>query len=58
MTALLFPAEIAVGELWWEDARQSGGWGHQQAIGTVDVPDGTAVRLYAGRTSPARRPLT
>jgi hypothetical protein len=49
VTALRFPANIVVGEVWWEDARQSGGWGHQLAIGTVDVPDGTAVRLNAGR---------
>jgi hypothetical protein len=49
VTALRFPAEIAVGEVWWEDAPESGGWGHLLAIGTVEVPDGTAVRLYAGR---------
>ena len=49
MTVLRFPAEIAVGEVHWEDARKTGGWGHQQAIGAVDVPDGTAVQLNAGR---------
>ena len=49
MTALRFPAEVAVGEVWWEDARESGGWGHLLAIGVVEVPDGTVVRLYAGR---------
>jgi hypothetical protein len=48
VTALQFPAEIAVGEVSWEDARESGGWGHQLAIGAVDVPDGTAASLYAG----------
>ncbi|HEX9519755.1 MAG TPA: hypothetical protein VF940_26710 [Streptosporangiaceae bacterium] len=45
MTALRFPAEIAVGEVWWEDAREPGGWGRLLAIGVVEVPDGTAVRL-------------
>jgi hypothetical protein len=42
---LRFPAEIAVGEVWWEDVREPGGWGHLLAIGLVEVPDGTAVRL-------------
>jgi hypothetical protein len=46
---LRFPAEIAVGELWWEDGREPGRWDHQVAIGAVEVPDGTAVRLNAGR---------
>jgi hypothetical protein len=45
VTALRFPAEIAVGEVWWEDAREPGGWGHLLAIGVVQVPDGTAVSL-------------
>ena len=45
MTALRFPAEIAVGEVSWEDAREAGGWGHLLAIGVVEVPDGTAVGL-------------
>lgn len=45
MTALRFPAEIAVGEVWWKDAREPGGSGHLLAIGVVDVPDGTAVCL-------------
>jgi hypothetical protein len=45
LTALRFPAEIAVGEVQWEDAREPGGWGHLLAIGVVKVPDGTAVRL-------------
>jgi hypothetical protein len=45
VTALRFPAEIAVGEVWWEDVREPGGWGHLLAIGVVDVPDGTEVRL-------------
>lgn len=45
MTALRFPAEIAVGEVWWEDAREPAGSGHLLAIGVVEVPDGTAVDL-------------
>ena len=45
MTALRFPAEIAVGEVSWEDALEPAGWGHLLAIGVVQVPDGTAVRL-------------
>jgi hypothetical protein len=45
VTALRFPAEIAVGEVDWEDALEPGGWGHLLAIGVVEVPDGTAVRL-------------
>ena len=46
---LRFPAQTAVGELWWHDDRMTGGWSHQLAIGDVDVPDGTAIRLTAGR---------
>jgi hypothetical protein len=49
VTVLRFPAKIAVGELSWEDDRQPGGWGHQLPTGAVDVPDGTAVQLNAGR---------
>jgi hypothetical protein len=45
MTALLFPAEIAVGEVEWEDTREPHGYGHLLAIGVVEVPDGTAVSL-------------
>ena len=45
MTALRFPAEIAVGEVRWEDALEPGGWGHLLATGVVVVPDGTAVTL-------------
>ena len=45
MTALRFPAEIAVGEVSWADVREPGGWGHLLAIGVVEVPDGTAVNL-------------
>jgi len=45
VTALRFPAEIAVGEVEWEDAREPGGWGHLLAIGVVEVLDGTAVML-------------
>ena len=49
MTALRFPAEFSVGELWWEDDPETGRWGHQQAVGVVEVPDGTAVQLNVGR---------
>jgi hypothetical protein len=45
MTALRFPAEIAVGEVWWGDAREPDESGHLLAIGVVEVPDGTAVDL-------------
>jgi hypothetical protein len=45
VTALRFPAEIAVGEVTWEDAREPGGWGHLLATGVVEVPDDTAVTL-------------
>jgi hypothetical protein len=45
VTALRFPAEIAVGEVSCEDAREPGGWLHLLAIGEVDVPDGTSVTL-------------
>jgi hypothetical protein len=45
VTALRFPAGIAVGEVEWEDPREPGGWGHLLATGEVEVPDGTAVRL-------------
>jgi hypothetical protein len=45
VTDLRFPAEIAVGEVWWEDAREPGGWGHLLAIGVVQVPDRTPVSL-------------
>jgi hypothetical protein len=46
VTVLRLPAEIAVGQVSWEDAREPGGWGHLLAIGAVEVPDGTAVRLH------------
>jgi hypothetical protein len=42
---LQFPADTAVGEVGWEDAREPNGWGHLLAIGGVEVPDGTAVSL-------------
>lgn len=45
MTVLNFPAEIAIGEVWWDDAREPGGWGHLLAIGAVEVPDRSEVRL-------------
>jgi hypothetical protein len=51
VTALRFPAEIAVGEVWWEDALEPGGQGHLLAIGVVEVPDGTAVRLEVGNVA-------
>jgi hypothetical protein len=35
---------MAVGEVWWEDDDEYE-WGHLLAIGAVEVPDGTAVRL-------------
>ena len=46
MTMLPFPARTAVGEVWWEDAREPNGSGHRLAIGVVEVPDGTAVSLH------------
>jgi hypothetical protein len=45
VTVLRFPAETAVGEVWWEDAREPGAWGHLLAIGVLEVPDGSQVRL-------------
>lgn len=45
MTTLRFPAEIAVGEVEWEDPREPSGWDHLLAIGVIEVPDQTAVRL-------------
>jgi hypothetical protein len=45
VAVLQFPAEIAVGEVWWEDAGEPNGSGHLLAIGAVEVPDGTAVSL-------------
>jgi hypothetical protein len=44
VTALRFPADIAVGEVSW-DPGEAGGWGRLLAIGVVEVPDGTAVSL-------------
>ena len=46
MTMLQFPARTAVGEVWWEDAREPNGSGHRLAISVVEVPDGTAVSLH------------
>jgi hypothetical protein len=54
VTALRFPAEIAVGEVHWEDALEPGGWGHLLAIGVVEVPDGTAVRLEVNDVAEVR----
>jgi hypothetical protein len=45
VTALRFPAEIAVGEVEWEDPREPNGWGRLLAIGVMEVPDETAVSL-------------
>lgn len=45
VTALRFPAEIAVGEVEWEDPREPNEWGHLLAIGVLEVPDETAVSL-------------
>jgi hypothetical protein len=45
VAVLQFPAEIAVGEVWWEDAGEPYGSGHLLALGVVEVPDGTAVSL-------------
>ena len=46
MTTLQFPSRTAVGEVWWEDAREPNGSGHRLAISVVEVPDGTAVSLH------------
>jgi len=46
MTMLQFPSRTAVGEVWWEDAREPDGSGHRLAISVVEVPDGTAVSLH------------
>jgi hypothetical protein len=51
MTKLTFPADIAVGEVWWEDGQAPDGSGHQLAIGVVEVPDGTAVSLHVYRVA-------
>jgi hypothetical protein len=48
VTVLRFPAEIAVGEVWWEEDRETGRWDHRLAVGVVEVPDGTAVLLNCG----------
>jgi hypothetical protein len=45
VTALQFPTDIAVGEVWWEDDPKSHRWGHLLAIGVVQIPHGTPVRL-------------
>lgn len=45
VAVLRFPAEIAVGDVEWEDPREPDGWGHLLAIGVLEVPDGTAVTL-------------
>lgn len=50
MTVLRFPAGAAVGKLWWPGAS-----GELPAIGTAEVPDGTAVRLTVGRIPHSRK---
>jgi hypothetical protein len=44
VTALRFPADVAVGEVFWDPAEPDG-WGHLLAIGMVEVPDETPVSL-------------
>src|SRR5207245_7615337 len=44
-TAVRYPAEVSVGEVWWADIRDPDGSGHLLAIGVVEVPDGAAVNL-------------
>jgi len=44
VTALRFPADIAVGEVSW-DPGEANGWGRLLAIGVIEVPDGTPVDL-------------
>src|SRR5580704_17021382 len=46
VTALRFPGSAAVGTIWWPGAS-----GDRAAIGTVDLPDGAAVRLKVGHAS-------
>jgi hypothetical protein len=48
VAVLRFPAGIAVGEVWWEDGRAPLRR-PREAIGAMEVPDGTAVRLSVGR---------
>ena len=50
MTVLRFPAGAAVGKIWWPGAS-----GELPAIGTVEVPDGTAVLLTVGRIPHSRK---
>ena len=53
MTVLRFPAEIAVGEVFWEDPPQDPDvFGHLLAIGVMEVPD-EAVDLEFIRGLPA-----
>jgi hypothetical protein len=49
MTELRFPADHAVGEVWWEDDPEAGHWDHRPATGVVEVPDGTPVLFDGGR---------
>jgi hypothetical protein len=50
VTVLRFPAGAAVGKIWWPGAS-----GELPAIGTVEVPDGTAVLLTVGRIPHSRK---
>jgi hypothetical protein len=45
VTALRFPADVAVGEVSWEEDPESHRWGHLLAIGVVQVPEATPVTL-------------
>jgi hypothetical protein len=51
VTVLRFPADTTVGEIRWEADRASRRWRHQSAVGAVEVPDRTAVRLNVARRS-------
>lgn len=48
MAALRFPADFAVGELWWKNAPERGGSGLLLALGVVEVPNDTTVTLSVG----------
>jgi hypothetical protein len=49
VTALHFPADVAVGEVWWEDDPEAGHWDHRPATGIVEVPDHTQVLFDGGQ---------
>lgn len=50
MSVLRFPANSAVGMLWWPGAS-----GEMPAIAAVEVPDGTAIQLTVGRVPHSRK---